>query len=136
MPEQYTPGLYCDPRTASIHAKQISALLGQQASTLLLIQKQDCSWRKPFPLCRGDGGCGIRPAEGGCILASEFCIEPAVVQDHEAETVRFEQSRACPSSYCCLRQEDCSANNRCRKSCGEKPAGGYPRDSRSCRSQK
>ena len=117
-----------DPR------KQISALLRQQPSALLLIEKHNRPCRQTLPFGRRNGCCGVRASQGRRILAFKLGVQPPVVQDHEAKAVRLRISRL-PVQLLLLPQADCSANIRCRKTCGATPAGGYLRDSRSCQSR-
>ncbi|MDT7817819.1 MAG: hypothetical protein QOJ42_7735 [Acidobacteriaceae bacterium] len=71
--------------------EDIGALLGQQPSAFLLIEKQNRTWGEAFLFCSGDSGCGVGSAKGCCIFAFEFFVQASVVQDHEAETVGLEQ---------------------------------------------
>lgn len=80
-------------------------MLGQQPSTLLLIEKQDRTWTEAFPFCCGDSGRGVGSAKGRGVLAVEFFIQASVVKDHEAETVGLEQGAlAQPAIAICARR--------------------------------
>jgi hypothetical protein len=71
--------------------EKVSALLRQQASTLLLIKKQDCAASKALPLGCLDCFKSIQPAERRSVLTFELGIQPPVEQDQEAESVCLEE---------------------------------------------
>ncbi len=87
------------------------------------------------PSGRGDGGCGVRPAECGRILAGELRIQPPVVQDHEAETVGLERGALAYPAIVVGARRIAEPIARHRKSCDAALAAGCPRDTHSCRSR-
>jgi hypothetical protein len=70
--------------------KQISALLRQESSALLLIEKHNRPWRKTLPFSARNRCRGVGTAECRRILAFKLGIQSPVVQDHEAKTVSLE----------------------------------------------
>src|SRR5208282_4372640 len=71
----------------------VGLLLGQHASTLLLVEKDNCSFRKALALRRGSGRPSVSLAETrGIGHRFQFCIKPSVEEHEKPESGGFDGS--------------------------------------------